>query len=180
MPVVRDADFVKLATVGRAHGLRGQIAVKIDATMEEIVVPGLAVRLAKSPGHHLDARITGVSASGRRLVLTLDALGDRNAAEAWAAAAILVARDQLPATGDDQYFDFELLNAEVVDTEGIAIGTVREIVATGANDILIACGPRGEVLIPVTRHAVVEINRAAHRIVVEARALVYQDEKERS
>jgi 16S rRNA processing protein RimM len=171
---------VRLATVARAHGLRGQIVVHIDATMKDIVVPGLAVRLEKSSESQLDTRVTGVRASGPHLVLTLDALDDRTAAEAWASAGILVTRDRLPAVDEDQYFDFELLDAEVVDTEGAALGRVREIVPTGANDVLVACGPLGEVLIPVTRRAVVEVNRAAHRIVVDARALVYQDERGRS
>jgi len=107
-------------------------------------------------------------------------LGDRTAAEAWAGAAVLIDKAALPATGEDEYFDFELLGAAVFDSDGALIGTVREIVATGANDVLVAHGPCGEILIPATRVAIIDVDRVGQRIVVDARALVYQDEREGS
>lgn len=170
--------FVRIATVARAHGLRGQVVVDIDPTMAELVTPGLAVRLEKAPGDVCDSRVTSARALGRRMVWSLTALGDRTAAETWAGAAVLVSRNALPATGEDEYFDFELLGAEVLDSAGTPLGTVRELIVTGANDVLVAEGPRGEILIPVTRRAVVEIDRSGRRIVVDARALVYGDDGE--
>ena len=165
--------FVRVATVARAHGLRGQVVVDIDPTMAELVTPGLAVRLEKTSGGSCDSSVTSARALGRRMVWGLAALGDRTAAEAWAGAAVLVSKSALPATGADEYFDFELLGAEVLDTAGTQLGTVRELIVTGANDVLVADGPRGEILIPVTRRAIVEIDRAGRRIVVDSRALVY-------
>jgi 16S rRNA processing protein RimM len=148
--------------------------------MAELATPGLAVRLDKAPGTPCDSNVTSARALGRRMVWGIAALGDRTAAEAWAGAAVLVAKTALPATGEDEYFDFELLGAEVIDTAGAPIGTVRDLVATGANDVLVADGPRGEILIPLTRRAVVEIDRAGHRIVVDARAIVYGSDGETS
>jgi 16S rRNA processing protein RimM len=152
--------------------------VDIDPTMAELVTPGLAVRLEKTPGGACDSRVISARTLGRRMVWGLAALADRTAAETWAGAAVLVSRGALPATGEDEYFDFELLGAEVLDSAGTLLGTVRELIVTGANDVLVADGTRGEILIPVTRRAVVEIDRAGRRIVVDARALVYGDDGE--
>ncbi len=112
------------------------------------------------------------------MVWELATLKDRAAAEAWAGAAVLVAESALPEIGEDEYFDFELLGAEVVDTDGKPLGAIREVVATGANDVLVAQGPRGEILIPLTRHAIAAVERDRRRVIVDARALVYQDEAE--
>jgi len=114
------------------------------------------------------------------MIWELAALSDRAAAEAWAGASVLVAESALPETGEDEYFNFELLGAEVVDTDGRPLGAIREVVATGANDVLVAQGPRGEILIPLTRHAIAAVERGRHRVIVNARALVYQDESEGS
>jgi 16S rRNA processing protein RimM len=173
-----EATFVRVATVARAHGLRGQVVVDIDPTMAELVTPGLAVRLEKTSGGSCDSSVTSARALGRRMVWGLAALEDRTAAEAWAGAAVFVSKSALPATGADEYFDFELLGAEVFDTAGTQLGTVRELIVTGANDVLVADGLRGEILIPVTRRAIVEIDRAGRRIVVDSRALVYGNDGE--
>jgi 16S rRNA processing protein RimM len=177
-PAAASSAFVRIATVARAHGLRGQIVVDIDPTMTELVTPGLEVRLDKAPGLRCDSKITGARASGRRMVWSLAAVADRSAAEAWAGAEVLVARAALPSTSDDEYFDFELVGAEVLDADGTPLGTIREIVATGANDVLIAYGPRGEILIPATRRAVIRIDRDERRVIVDPRALVYEDDRD--
>lgn len=178
--VADECAFVRIATIARAHGLRGQVVVEIDPTMAELATPGLAVRLDKTAETPCVSIVTSARTLGRRMVWGIAALGDRAAAEAWSGAAVLVAETALPATGEDEYFDFELLGAEVLDTAGTPIGTVRELVATGANDVLVADGPRGEILIPLTRRAVVDIDRTGRRIVVDARALVYGRDGETS
>jgi 16S rRNA processing protein RimM len=152
--------------------------VDIDPTMAELAAPGLAVRLEKTSGGSCDSHVTSARALGRRMVWGLAALGDRTAAEAWAGAAVLVSKSALPATGADEYFDFELLGAKVLDTAGAPLGTVCELIVTGANDVLVAGGPRGEILIPVTQRAIVEIDRAGGIIVVDSRALVYGNDGE--
>jgi len=160
--------------------LKGELVVDIDPSLFELAVAGAEVRLEKSPREVLDSQITAARTSGHRMVWAVATLTDRTAAEAWAGAAVLVKRAALPATEEDEYFDFELLGAAVVDTAGAPLGVVREIVATAANDVMIAQGPRGEVLIPVTRVAILEVDRAGKRIVVAGDALVYEDGRESS
>lgn len=155
------------------------MVVDIDPTIAELAVPGLEIRLEKPP-ESCDSTVTSARVSGHRMIWELAALSDRAAAAAWAGAAVLVAASALPETGEDEYFDFELLGAEVVDTEGKTLGEIREVIATGANDVLVAQGPSGEILIPLTHHAIASVERARHRVVVNARALVYEDEAEKS
>jgi 16S rRNA processing protein RimM len=154
--------------------------VKIDPTMAEVAIPGVVVRLEKAQRTPLETKIVAVQASGKRLLWALAALTDRTTAQAWAGAAVCVARAAIPAAGDDEHFDFELLGATVSDSDGTPLGVVREILPTGANDVLVAHGPRGEVLIPATRFAIREIDRNARRIIVDGRALVYEDEGKES
>lgn len=156
------------------------MVVDIDPSMSELATPGVAVRLEKSAESKLDSKITAARSNGKRMVWGLAQIDDRTAAEAWAGAAVLIEKAALPETGENEYFDFELLGISVFDTAGTPLGVVREVVATGANDVLVAHGQRGEILIPATRVAIREVDRTGRRIVVDSRALVYEDGREGS
>jgi 16S rRNA processing protein RimM len=156
------------------------VVVDIDPSMSELATPGVAVRLEKSAESKLDSKITAARSNGKRMVWGLAQIDDRTAAEAWAGAAVLIEKAALPETGEDEYFDFELLGISVFDTAGTPLGVVREVVATGANDVLVAHGQRGEILIPATRVAIREVDRTGRRIIVDSRALVYEDGREGS
>jgi 16S rRNA processing protein RimM len=143
--------------------------------MAELAIPGVEVRLEKNSRPPLESKIVSAKISGKRMLWALAGIIDRTTAEAWAGAAVLVDKAALPAANEDEYFDFELLGAAVSDPAGTPLGVVREILPTGANDVLVAHGPRGEVLIPATHVAILAIDRTSHRIVVDPRALVYEE-----
>jgi 16S rRNA processing protein RimM len=67
-----------------------------------------------------------------------------------------------PVAGAD-----DLIGMEVVDTVRGAIGTVTDVIVTGANDVLVTDGPAyGQVLVPVIDDVVFEIDRDAGTISV--------------
>jgi 16S rRNA processing protein RimM len=51
-------------------------------------------------------------------------------------ALLEVDRDQLPPTGEDEYYAFELLGLEVVEEGGRKLGKVRAVTPGVANDVL--------------------------------------------
>jgi len=56
---------------------------------------------------------------------------------------------------------------EVVTTEGEPLGRVAEVIETGANDVYVVHGPRGEILIPAIEDVVRELDLEARRMIVE-------------
>jgi len=148
--------------------------------MAEFATPGVKVRLEKTSQPPMESKIVSARMSGKRILWTLAGILDRATAESWAGAAVLVEKEALPVASEDEYFDFELLGASVSDSDGTPLGVVREILPTGANDVLVAHGPKGEILIPATHVAILEIDRDARRIVVNPDALVYEEAASRS
>jgi 16S rRNA processing protein RimM len=80
---------------------------------------------------------------------------------------LYVRRDEAANLPRGSYFEHEVVGLRVETAEGRALGTVAEILRTGANDVYVVRGDLGEVLIPAVRHVVKRVEMASRRIVVE-------------
>ena len=63
-------------------------------------------------------------------------LDDRNAAEALRGARIFLPRSSFPAASKDEYYWVDLIGLNVVNREGVALGLVRDLMATGPHSVL--------------------------------------------
>ncbi|WP_367065779.1 ribosome maturation factor RimM [Oryzisolibacter sp. LB2S] len=62
---------------------------------------------------------------------------DRDAAEALRGARVFVPRESFPATQEDEYYWVDLIGLTVVNREGVNLGVVRELLATGPQTTLV-------------------------------------------
>lgn len=70
------------------------------------------------------------------VVAKFTGLDDRNAAEALRGARIFLSRSSFPAASKDEYYWVDLIGLNVVNREGVALGCVRDLVATGPHSVL--------------------------------------------
>lgn len=63
-------------------------------------------------------------------------------------------RDQLPALSAGEYYWTDLQGLRVLTVDGVELGTVDHLFATGANDVLVVKGERQR-LIPFVKNQVV-------------------------
>ncbi|MEO7400363.1 MAG: ribosome maturation factor RimM [Polaromonas sp.] len=63
-------------------------------------------------------------------------LDDRNAAEALRGVRIFLSRNSFPAASADEYYWVDLIGLNVVNREGLALGCVRDLMATGPHSVL--------------------------------------------
>ncbi|MBI4808538.1 MAG: ribosome maturation factor RimM [Nitrosomonadales bacterium] len=85
---------------------------------------------------------------GKVLVAKLEGVGDRTAAEKCKGLLIAVPRAELPEQEEGEYYWSDLVGLSVENLAGEAFGTVDTLLETGANDVLVVRGERGETLIP--------------------------------
>lgn len=99
---------------------------------------------------------------------------DRNAAEALRGARVFVSRSSFPAAGKDEYYWVDLIGLSVVNREGVALGTVRELLSTGAQTVLVMeyqqDGKMIERMIPFVSVYVDDVDMPARRIIVNWQA----------
>ena len=74
---------------------------------------------------------------------------------------------ELPKREEGSYYYFQLIGLQVVTEDGKAVGTVKEIIETGANNVYSISTPEGkEILIPAIPSCVLSIDVEAGRMTV--------------
>ncbi len=98
-------------------------------------------------------------------------VADRNAAEALRGARIFVAREHFPKTDDGEFYWVDLMGLNVVNREGVALGVVKDLMATGPQTVLVLGyeqdGKEQERLIPFVDAYVDSVDLAGKKIVAD-------------
>jgi 16S rRNA processing protein RimM len=103
---------------------------------------------------------------GRGWLVRLEGVETREAAEALTGAAIEIERTQLPALGEREYYQSDLIGCRVTNVEGIELGVVSHFVAAPAHPVMAVVGTR-ERLIPATAAHLRRVDLAAKALVVD-------------
>jgi 16S rRNA processing protein RimM len=67
---------------------------------------------------------------------------------------------------EGEFYLYQAIGLAVYTDEGEHLGQIAEIIETGANDVYVVHGPRGEVLLPDIEECVLEIDLDAKKMTV--------------
>ncbi|MGE2712521.1 ribosome maturation factor RimM [Mycolicibacterium litorale] len=138
--------------VVKAHGVTGELVVEVRTDDPDArFTPGAELRGRPSKGG-AERRfvIDTVRPHGGRLLVRLDGVADRTAADALRGTVFLVDSQELPPIEDpDEFYDHQLEGLDVRTVDGAQVGTVAEVLHTAAGELLSVKTPGGaEVLVP--------------------------------
>jgi 16S rRNA processing protein RimM len=127
------SDWVCVAAVATAHGIRG--ALKLRCFTERPEDAAAYGPVYDSRGNRLfTLKIIGQSRGG--ILVEAEGIRDRNAAEALRGTELFVPRNLLPAPGPEQFYHIDLEGLEVRRADGRRLGVVHALHDFGAGDIL--------------------------------------------
>lgn len=155
--------FLAVGRVLRPHGVRGELRVEIMTDHPE--------RLSFHPVLYLGPEHTPYDLEGVRFhkgaaLIKLTGCDDRNAAEALRNQLVQIPFEDAVPLEEGEFYEFQIMGAEVITETGETLGRVVEVIETGANDVYVVQGPRGELLIPVIEDVVQELDLENQRMVV--------------
>jgi 16S rRNA processing protein RimM len=105
------------------------------------------------------------------VVACSEAITDRSAAESLKGARIFVPRSSFPTPQEGEYYWVDLIGLQVLNREGVVLGTVRDLMATGPQTVLVLQaeenGQAVERMIPFVSAFVDQVDMAARRITVD-------------
>jgi 16S rRNA processing protein RimM len=169
-----DQARVCLGTVAGAHGVRGALRVK-SFTAEPGNIAAYGPVTDEAGSREFTLRIVGETRG--QLVIKVDGINDRDAAEALKGTRFYVARAALPEPDADEFYHSDLIGLAAEDAVGAALGTVRAVHDHGAGALVeIRSQDGAELLVPFTKAAVPVIDIDGGRIVVAPPEEVGEDE----
>lgn len=167
MPV--NSDFITLGKISGVFGVKGWIKVYSHTDPREGIVKYSPWYL-KQRGEWVKIKVKAGHKQSKTIVAQLEGVNDRNQAESLIGLEIAVKTEQLPKLPKGQYYWSELEGLHVSTIDGIEIGVVDYVFATGANDVLVVKKSEdgGECLIPYINDDVVkEVDIAASTMIVD-------------
>jgi len=111
-------------------------------------------------------RVIGIRRHRDGLLLDLEGIPDRDAAEQFRDMLVHVSIEDAVPLEEGEHYLFELLGLQVVTEGGRELGTLNDVIETGANDVFVVNGPDGEVLLPDIPQVVRQVDVPGGRIVV--------------
>jgi 16S rRNA processing protein RimM len=178
-------DAIEVGRVLGAWGIKGGIRVQPFSKDPEALLSAKRwfIRPPEGLGAKLGVlsfppslRVTHSKVHGDSVVATAQQLPDRNAAEAMQGARIFISRSNFPSAGDGEFYWIDLIGLAVVNRQGEALGTVTDLIDTGAHSVLRLRRPdavegasleASERLIPFVAAFIDDVSLAERRITVD-------------
>jgi len=161
--------FLLLGRVLRPHGVRGELRLELITAYPERIREGDRVFLGtdpEDPRHVEQHRVARVRRHQQYLILQLEGIDDRDAAEAYRDYYVMVPLDEAVPLEEGEFYLFQALGLDVVTDEGELLGQISDVIETGANDVYVVHGPSGEILLPDIEECILKVDIAANQMTV--------------
>ena len=156
----------RVGVISSTHGIRGE--VKVFPTTDD-------------PARFRDLKQVTLAAKREKRVLELEkvrffkqfvivkfkGIDDINDVEKYKGAELWIDRDQAVPLGEGEYFIADLIGMAVITDEGEKLGTLKEVLQTGANDVYEVLMENGKtVLLPVIDECVLNVDLEKGEVLV--------------
>ncbi len=159
--------------VVKSHGVRGELVVDVrtDSPHDRFAAGSRLVGRTGKGSSVSDREVVIEAARDHsgRLLVRLAGVTDRDSADALRGMLLLIDSEALPETGDpDEFHDHQLVGLRVVDTGGVEVGEVTEVVHTPAGELLaVRLSDGGDALVPFVAAIVPEVDLGAGTCVID-------------
>ncbi len=159
-------DRLKVGVVTSVHGIKGE--VKVFPTTDD------SRRFKKLKQVYLDTgkemlplEIEGVKFFKQMVIVKFKGYENPDDVMKFRQKELWIDRKDAVRLSKDEYFIADLIDMEVCDEEGKLIGTLKDVISTGANDVYAVETPEGkEVLFPAIKQCILDVDTEARKMTV--------------
>ncbi|ACS78267.1 ribosome maturation factor RimM [Maridesulfovibrio salexigens] len=161
-------EMLVVAEVVKPHGLRGEVCIESHADSPFLFDEVPCLYLAKKGQKPRRFVVRSSRKHKGRVLLTFKGVEDRDQAENLRGMEILVREADLPESGDDEVYMYELEGMSVELEDGTVVGTISNfILAPGQETWVISSAEGKEILFPAVEEFVLSVDLDAEKVVVE-------------
>ena len=159
--------MVIMGRIAAAHGIRGLVKIQPFTEYLDSLLDYRTWWIGHEHGPWREVKVEQCEVHSKTLVAQLPDCPDRTAAEKLKGLLIAVPRSSLPTQDEGEYYWSDLIGLAVVNEAGVPLGTVKNLLETGANEVLSVRGDGGEILIPFVASAIKQVDLKSRTILVD-------------
>jgi len=160
-----DPGLVCVGVVSGARGIKGDVRIK-SFTGDPEAIASYGDLFDEKGETRYSIRIVGRAKD--QLVVRVDGIGDRTAAEALKGTKLYVPRHALPEAEEDEFYLWDLIGLAAEHVDGTALGRIEAVQNFGAGDFLEVVGEiKGGLLVPFTAEAVPVVDVRGGKVVID-------------
>jgi 16S rRNA processing protein RimM len=149
--------MVVVGRLGRVYGIKGWLKLHSFTEPLENILEYKRWFILSQSGEWEPANLEEIKMHGQAMLVKLIGCETPEQAQVYTNADIGVTRDQLAVLAADDYYWSDLEGLKVINQQGIELGIVTRLMATGANDVLVVKGEK-ERLLPYIRQVVLGVD----------------------
>ncbi|HBN26991.1 MAG TPA: 16S rRNA processing protein RimM [Desulfobacteraceae bacterium] len=164
--------FFLVGKIVGAHGIKGNIKAFSYSESVFLYTQVDHIFLIDTAGIQKKCKIKWAKLhQGQIILLSLEGIKTRNAAEALVGTKLFIEKDKIPKIDNGSYYWFDIIGLSVFTKDNEYKGIIESIIPTGANDVyLVKCpgasGGKDEILLPALESVVMEIDLKKGRMTV--------------
>lgn len=150
-------NLLQVGIITSPHGVHGEVKVypttddpgRFNELKEVILDLGRSMRLL---------HVISVKYIKQMVILKFEEIADRNEAELLRQKPLLVTRENAVALEEGEYFIADLIGLAVEDEAGTRLGTLTDVLQTGANDVYVCDTGKKELMLPAIRECILNVD----------------------
>jgi 16S rRNA processing protein RimM len=162
-PLDNGPSFLAVARVRRPFGVKGELLLAVLTDFPDRLTQNETLYAGEE---RLPFEVETIRRHGTDMLLRLKAVRGRDAAEKLRGEVFSIRVGDLPPLPAGVYYLHQIEGLEVVTEQGELLGRVKEILKTGANDVYVVQGEKGEILLPAIPQVIREVRLEEGRIIV--------------
>jgi 16S rRNA processing protein RimM len=163
---VNDSDWIIVGRFGRPHGVRGLITV-ISFTEPRDNILRYAPWYVHSHDSWQVVKLLRVDITNKSILAQIENYNAREQAALLTNVEIAIKQEQLPELENGEYYWHQLVGMKVVNSQGIDLGAVKEIMPTGANDVLVVEGEKRYLIPYLLKQIILRVDGQQRLITVD-------------
>lgn len=151
-------DLLQVGVITTTHGVRGEVKV-FPTTDDAARFKKLKQVILDTGKEKIELEIAGVKFFKNLVILKFKGIDDINDVEKYRKKSLYVTRENAVKLKKDEYFIADLIGLKVISDEGEDLGTISDVLQTGANDVyVIKKEGAEELLVPAIKECVKNVD----------------------
>jgi 16S rRNA processing protein RimM len=162
-PSTGESAFLAIGKLRRPHGVRGELLMEVLTDFPERIRLGGLYYIGEQrlPLKLRGRRSAGQAGMSLAMLVTFDGYDTPEAAGELRNLLVYVKTSDRPPLPEGEYYHHQLVGKQVVSEDGLVLGTLTEILETGANDVAVVQPSNGpEILLPLIESVLLGVDEA--------------------